>query len=246
MVSQLTSLETNLDSHLLDDAAWASLTGPHAKFAVGVRAENPQVLRYPEDVAPFIALSPAFDVNGWAELIELVGPNVELALAGSPTILEHLPAGWEVLMQMGGLQLISTDALESRPDPEALVLGAADAEEMVDLVARTKPGPFEARTYQLGTYLGIRRGGALIAMAGERLHPEGFTEISAVCTDPAFRGQGLAGRLVRAVADGIRNRGETPFLHTAETNENAIRLYLSMGFVLRKRVGFFAVRTPAA
>ena len=50
-------------------------------------------------------------------------------------------------------------------------------------------------------------------MAGERLRPPGWTEISAVCTDPAWRGHGLASRLTRAVAACIVARGETPFLH---------------------------------
>ncbi len=104
----------------------------------------------------------------------------------------------------------------------------------VTLIARTDPGPYRQRTIELGTYLGIRRESALIAMAGERLHPTGWTEISAVCTDPAYRGQGLAGRLVRAVAAGIFERGETPFLHAAATNESALRLYEKLGFTLRR------------
>lgn len=81
-------------------------------------------------------------------------------------------------------------------------------------------------------------------MAGERLHPPGWTEISAVCTDPSVRGQGLATRLVLAVAHGIRERGETPFLHTAAGNHNAIRLYDSLGFRLRRRTVFLTARAP--
>jgi len=112
------------------------------------------------------------------------------------------------------------------------------------LIARTQPGPFLPRTIEMGTYLGIRREGALVAMAGERLHPPGWTEISAVCTDPAVRGQGLATRLILAVAHGIRERGETPFLHTGARNTNAIRLYESLGFRLRRRTAFLAARVP--
>jgi predicted GNAT family acetyltransferase len=115
---------------------------------------------------------------------------------------------------------------------------------MLDLVERTKPGPFQPRTIELGAYLGIRRGGALVAMAGERLHPPGWTEISAFCTDPLYRGQGMATRLVRALAAGIRARNETPFLHAAATNTSAIRLYESLGFELRQRTEFVAVRVP--
>jgi ribosomal protein S18 acetylase RimI-like enzyme len=122
--------------------------------------------------------------------------------------------------------------------PDAVRLGAADVPEMLELVERTQPGPFLPRTVELGTYLGIRRDGALVAMAGERLHPPGWTEISAVCTAPEHRGQSLATRLVRAVVHGIRERGETPFLHAAGSNVNAIRLYESLGFRLRGRTTF--------
>ena len=90
--------------------------------------------------------------------------------------------------------------VHGEPDPEAVVLTGADAAEVLDLVDRTEPGPFRKRTVELGRYLGIRRDGPLVAMAGERLRVPGYTEISAVCTDPAYRGQGLAARLTRAVA----------------------------------------------
>ncbi len=83
-------------------------------------------------------------------------------------------------------------------------------------------------------------------MAGERLHPPGWTEISAVCTDESVRGQGLASRLVRAVAYGIRERGETPFLHTSAASTGAIRLYEALGFRLRAHPEFLSLQAPAA
>jgi predicted GNAT family acetyltransferase len=113
---------------------------------------------------------------------------------------------------------------------------------MLDLVARTQPGPFLQRTVELGTYLGVRRDGALVAMAGERLHPPGFTEVSAVCTDPDHRGQGYAARLVQAVVAGIKERGDIPFLHATATNTNAIRLYEALGFRLHRRPVFKVTR----
>jgi len=96
----------------------------------------------------------------------------------------------------------------------------------------------------LGTYLGIRRDGALVAMAGQRLRPAGWTEISAVCTDPAYRGQGLATRLIHAMAADIYGHGDTPFLHTVTTNVTAIRLYESLGFTFRRAMRFSVVRSP--
>ncbi|WP_308113736.1 GNAT family N-acetyltransferase [Kineosporia corallincola] len=226
--------------HPLDNPAWASLTGPHAHLAEG----TPDVWRYPPDVAPFVALPSVPGPQTWHDLAGLAGPGQVVALSGAPGLVDELPVGWEVTTTGAGVQLVATDALLGAPDEEAVRLGAADVPEMLGLVARTRPGPFRSRTHELGAYLGIRRGGRLVAMAGERLHPPGWTEISAVCTDEAYRRQGLAARLVRAVAHGIRERGETPLLHAAASNERAIRLYQAMGFALRRHTGFFGVRTP--
>jgi ribosomal protein S18 acetylase RimI-like enzyme len=227
---------TALTAHPLDNPAYAALTGPHAHLA----ERRGNAVRYPVDVSPFLALPDDPDAQDWADIAALVGPGgiVPLAGVGSPP-----PPGWEIVMRGAGVQLVD-DSIAAAPDDEAIRLTAADVPQMLALVERTKPGPFLSRTIELGTYLGIRRGGELIAMAGERLHPPGWTEISAVCTDPAYRGQGLATRLVHAVAYGIRARGETPFLHAAAENINAIRLYESLGFRLRRTVDFQANRVP--
>ncbi|MER5855099.1 MULTISPECIES: GNAT family N-acetyltransferase [Streptomyces] len=222
--------------HVLDNPALASLTGPHAHFA----ERRGRVLRYPVDVSPWLALPADPDARDWADLAALAGPGAEVPLPG---FRGEVPADWEITFRVEGVQLVD-DGLAAAPDAEAVRLGPADVPEMLDLVTRTRPGPFLPRTVELGTYLGIRRDGALIAMAGERLHPPGWTEISAVCTDPAFRGKGLAGRLILAVAHGIRERGETPFLHTSAENASAIRLYESLGFRLRRRTAFLAARAP--
>jgi ribosomal protein S18 acetylase RimI-like enzyme len=226
-----------VDLHPLDQAAWASLRGPHAHLAEGTGRAR----RYPADISPIMAVPPVQDEQVWADLHTLVGRGALVILAGD---ISALPDGWRSESQGDGVQLVATDALESRPSGDLVTLAAADVPEMLDLVARTKPGPFLPRTYRMGTYLGVRRGGALVAMAGERLHPPGWTEISAVCTDPAHRGQGLATVLVRAVAHHIRERGETPFLHASADNVNAIRLYRSIGFEVRRKVRFSALRSP--
>lgn len=196
--------------------------------------------RYQLDVSPWVGLPDAPEAGDWADLAALVGAGAEVPLAGEGMVL---PEGWEVTFDLDGVQLVD-DGVVTAPYPEAVRLGADDVPEMLDLVERTRPGPFLPRTVELGTYLGIRRGGALVAMAGERLRPPGWTEISAVCTDPGHRGEGLASRLVLAVADGIRGRGETPFLHTSARNTGAIRLYEGLGFRLRRRTRFLAARVP--
>lgn len=223
-------------THPLDNPARASLTGAHAHLA----ERRGNVLRYPVDVSPFFALPQRPDADDWADIAALAGPGSTVPLAG---VEVPPPTGWEVTMRIGGVQMID-DHVQPAPDDEAIVLSAPDVPDMLALVERTKPGPFLPRTIELGSYLGFRRGGRLVAMAGERLHPPGFTEISAVCTDAAWRGRGLATRLVLAVAAGIRSRGETPFLHAAADNTNAIRLYESLGFRLRRRATFLAARVP--
>ena len=223
--------------HPLDNAAWSALGGAHATMA----ERRGQARRYPLDVSPFAAIPDHPDAAAWSDLAELAGPDGATVLFRAEVTV---PAGWGVRFRGRGVQLVAT-GLRADPDPGAEVLGAADAEQMLALVARTRPGPFLPRTPSLGTYLGLRDGsGRLVAMAGERLRPQGFTEISAVCTDPAHRGRGLASRLVRAVAAGIRARGETPFLHAAHDNEGAIRLYLSMGFTHRRDVTFAGLQAP--
>lgn len=222
--------------HVLDHPALASLTGPHAAFA----ERRGRVLRYPVDVSPWLALPEEPDAADWADLAALAGPGAEIPLLG---FRGRVPDDWEITFHIEGVQFVD-GGLAAAPDPEAVRLGPADVPEMLDLVARTRPGPFLPRTIEMGAYLGIRREGVLVAMAGERLHPPGWTEISAVCTDPAFRGDGLATRLIRAVAHGIRARGERPFLHTGAQNGNAVRLYEALGFALRRRTAFLSVRAP--
>ncbi|MET7301018.1 GNAT family N-acetyltransferase [Embleya sp. NPDC005575] len=226
------------DVRVLDNVAYASLIGPHA----GLAERRGRVVRYLADVAPFAALPDDPGPADWADLAALAGPGAVLPLADGDAL--RPPPPWEVVIRIGGVQMLG-DAVAGRPDDSLVRLAAADVPEMLDLVARTRPGPFLSRTIELGTYLGVRRDGALIAMAGERLHPPGWTEISAVCTDPAWRGQGLASRLVLALVAGIIARGETPFLHAAAENVTAIRLYESLGFRVRRTPSFVAVRVPA-
>ncbi|GLW94377.1 GNAT family N-acetyltransferase [Actinokineospora globicatena] len=226
------------DESLLDNAVWASLTGGHAHLA----ERRGGAARYPVDVAPFLGADATAGPGVWADIAGLAGAGNEVLV--SPGLPQPQEA-WETTLDIAGVQLVD-DHLRPRVDPEAIQLTQADVPEMIDLVTRTQPGPFLPRTILLGNYVGFRHEGALVAMAGERLHPPGWTEISAVCTDPAFRGQGLATRLVLTVAAGIRARGETPFLHTGAANTNAIRLYETLGFRLRRHVRFTAVRVPVA
>ncbi|MGC4960860.1 GNAT family N-acetyltransferase [Gordonia sp. DT101] len=220
----------------LDNPALAALAGPHARFA----ERHGNAVRYQPDVCPMAALPDDPTAADWADAAMLVGAGTSIFV---PVVDVTPPADWGLQMRMKGVQMVD-DAVASAPDDEAVELTADDVPEMLDLVRRTEPGPFRPRTIELGTYLGIRRGGRLVAMGGERLHLPGWTEISAVCTDPDNQGQGLGSRLIRALAHGIRLRGEVPFLHASASNTTAIRLYETLGFALRREVMFQSFTAP--
>jgi len=179
---------------------------------------------------------------------ELVGPGGVVILTG---LLATPPPEWCVEYDGTGVQMTGealadhpSDVAMRRTDIDVVPLGGPDSADMVDLVALARPGPFSPRTWELGGYVGVRRDGRLVAMAGQRFRPGGWCEISAVATHPDHRRQGLGTHLVRVVAAGIVGRGEVPLLHAAADNTEAIRLYEAMGFTRRKLVRFVAARAP--
>jgi ribosomal protein S18 acetylase RimI-like enzyme len=186
------------------------------------------------------ALDPAGHHLAWDDLSTLLDPEDIAVLVGQ---VDRPPETWATVRVVPCVQMVdvSVDCSVSGL-PEAEVLGPEDVAQMLELVQQTRPGPFATRTLELGTYLGLRRGGVLVAMAGQRLHPPGWTEISAVCTHPGHRGQGLASGLVRRLCGEIRHRGERPFLHAAVSNLAAIELYETLGFAVRREITFEAFR----
>ncbi|GIE86848.1 GNAT family N-acetyltransferase [Actinoplanes regularis] len=217
---------------MLNNPVWAALSGPQAGYAEAAG----DAARYLPEISAFCAISDPADPAAWRDLATLT----DHALLTGPSITAA--PGWVEDSRMRGVQMVGT-AMSAVDDPEAVPLTEHDVPEMLELVARAQPGPFRKRTVDLGRYLGIRaKDGRLISMAGERFRMAGWTEVSAVCTDPEFRGQGLGARLTLAVAAGILTRGELPFLHAVHDNENAIRLYGRLGFEHSTDVVFASFR----
>jgi ribosomal protein S18 acetylase RimI-like enzyme len=223
---------------VLDNPGYHSLAGAHAKFArVSGRAR-----RYEPEVSVFAGVPDDATAEDWAALVALLAPGEALAISGRPLpegfAEGGLPAGW-VANVGAGLQMTDDDFAVQPGDGEGLIaLGAADVPDMLELIAIAQPGPFAPRTVELGGYLGIRIDGRLAAMAGRRVNPESWVEVSAVATHPDFRGQGLAARVVRGVVAAIRAEGRRAFLHSNPANETAVNLYRRLGFVVRKEVPF--------
>src|SRR3954447_17303745 len=224
--------------HPLDNPVWHALTGPQKTVAEG----SSLALRFEPDVAPFAGMPDEPSAESWDEMGELVGPGGAAIL----TVDAEPRDGWTQLFRVPLLQMVATEDVSSGPEAGFSSLGLADAAEMMALVGRTHPGPFMERTVELGDYLGVRaEDGALVAMAGVRMRVEGFSEISAVCTDAALRGTGIGTRLVLALVGRIRARDETPCLHVATDNTNAIRLYEALGFTVRREGAVTGWRPPS-
>lgn len=220
----------------LDNPFWSSLTTGHAHFALGGALAR----RYPADISPIAGLAAPDPANVTA-LQAVVGVGDDMATVAR--LLPKLPAHWEILYESRITQMIRSDR---KPLPEdaldATTLAPADVPEMLALVELTKPGPFRPRTIELGTYIGLRQSGRLVAMGGERLWIGDFREISAVCTHPDVRGRGYARALIARIANRMMRAGQTPMLHVESANKRAIDLYLALGFVRRTELSLLYAR----
>ena len=215
--------------HPLDHPIWTALTTRQQALAEG----GEHARRYPTAITPFadmLELSP----RGFASLGAMMLGS-EIAVLFTPDVVTA-PAEFKVVLAETGEQMIGTPVEVPAGDVEVLTLGAADVPDMMVLTALTKPGPFSARTHELGTFLGIRVGGELVAMAGERMKPAEYTEITAVCVHPEHRGRGYGQILLSAVSRQILPRGEIPFLHLFTSNASALALYRRQGMEIRRRL----------
>jgi ribosomal protein S18 acetylase RimI-like enzyme len=214
----------------LDNVIWKALTTCQAHLAT----IHHNAGKFLADVSLLGALAEP-GAEAYASLLSILNPGDRVGLF-LPTDSPQVAAS-KVILSIPLLQMISEDGRfhENNSDaPPFTRLGEADVPEMLALTRLTKPGPFGKRTHEMGEYWGIRQNGELIAMAGERLHLPGYTEVSAVCTHPEHSGHGYATALINMLLQRIRDRGEQPFLHVLPQNTRAVELYERLGF--RKRV----------
>jgi len=229
-------MTTPAASHPLDNVIWSALTTVHAGLCRG----GPLVRRYLPDFARFAGM-PAVTPAAFDALADDMVRDEFVALS-LPDDVDPGPA-FEVLDRKALVQMVGAVAGESAGRIEGLrALGPADVPAMTALVQLTAPGPWFARTAELGRFVGIEVDGRIVAMAGERMRVPGHTEISAVCCHPDFRGRGWPGELMRRVSRAIVARGETPFLHVLAQNAPALALYARLGLRERLRSRLLVLR----
>jgi len=223
-----------LPQDLFTDPVWHALNTRHSHLAL----IEGDARRYRVDVAPFAALAKPTELALW-ELHSLLAPGESIWLPGTayPPLPELKNEGTLECLQM----VLTTKLAEENSAIQLERLSAADADAMVALTDVAFPGFFRSHTHEMGAYFGAwqdgdRNSGQLIAMSGERMALEGYSEISAVCTHPEHRGKGLAANLVARVARHQREQGVVSFLHVTATNTKAVELYRRLGFVEARRL----------
>jgi ribosomal protein S18 acetylase RimI-like enzyme len=208
---------------LLDNITWHCLSGNQAGHASGDdRARRyakgfSGIVGFPEPHSPDLdALAKYCEPGERFYILDWTGPVTNQ---------------WRIEMESRVMRMVWDAPMPQEPGgAEPRRLGARDVPAALELAALTKPGPFAARTIELGDYFGYFDGERLVAMAGERMWAGTLREISGVCTHPEHQGRGHARALMLRLARRQLARGETPFLHVMSANPHAIALYGRLGF----------------
>jgi predicted GNAT family acetyltransferase len=225
--------------HLLDNMIWHALITGNRNIA----ELDGKVGLYKEDIAPFAGME-AFTEDNLATLHQLLSPKQSVAVSYTDAITLD-STQWEIVQHMDCCQMVYTNPIPTFTTPQShLIQPLTDMHipQMLELTALTKPGPFRERTILFGNYFGIFIDGRLAAMAGQRMHPVPYLEVSAVCTHPDFRGHGYAKAAMLKVMELILQQSFIPFLHVLSNNTAAIALYESIGFTVRRNLFIDVIR----
>lgn len=221
----------------LDNPVWQSLTSVDSRLNIG----NNRITYLHADISPFVGLAE------WTNEMQIkLYKHVPLdrswsVMIAQPIVFNEL---WERTFSINLFQMVCRKlAPFTIHDIDCRILNKESIPAMLALTKLTRPGPFTERTIEFGEYQGIFEDNKLVAMAGERLHLDRYTELSAVCTHPDYTGRGYAAYLVSQIATKIYHTGKIPFLHVRFDNERAIKMYQRLGFETRSEM-YFAVINP--
>ncbi|MBF4466214.1 GNAT family N-acetyltransferase [Flavobacterium sp. LC2016-12] len=220
------------EENKLDNPIWHSLSENHQEFSL----DYGNTKFYHPDYGPFGSFTDlektAMATQEYSTLIDnffIVGEKPEIA--GTLKIVKELVC----------LQMVIYKKIQLPIDVEIVKLTIDHNEILCDLVNLVQPGYFKNKTILLGNYYGIFKDHQLIAITGERMKMNAFTEVSAIITHPEHTGKGYAKQLIAHVVNAIFDQGKIPFLHVAEHNLGAIALYEKLGFTTRRKMSFWNI-----
>lgn len=214
----------------LDRPVWAALNADQSHLGVHDSAAS----AYYADVAPLATAGPVgFEDNEALIRLAAYHPKGIAMLQTKPT---SAPDGFIETERFDCVQMLATSVVSASERRHMFSLEPRDIPEIIDLVERDGLGPFNRNTLVMGTHLGIRVSGNLVAVAGERLKFPGFRELGFVCVHPDHRGQGYARYLISILAKQIISLDDTPFLHVEAENSAAIGFFEKLGFKVRREM----------
>jgi ribosomal protein S18 acetylase RimI-like enzyme len=220
--------------HPLDNPVWSALSGRQQRFNIG----DEQLKYFSADVASFVGLK-NWDASDLRALEERLPAGRTFSIPLSKPVI--IPDCFEVLFEIPLYQMVCSSLnRQTLPNMPLQKLGKKHLQQMLDLTALTKPGPFYEHTMDFGNYYGIMDGPNLLAMTGERMKAKGFTEVSAICTQPDQMGKGFASVLLQQACERIFDKGEQPFLHVRQDNPSALHVYKKFGFEVRTEI-YYAI-----
>ncbi|MGG5209351.1 GNAT family N-acetyltransferase [Chryseobacterium sp. MIQD13] len=216
----------------LDNPVYHSLNEYHKKFCLNfgdTKFYNPEIASF----------GGSLEVSKEKDIIEYSKICNDFLIFGAKPDLVNFKTEPSLLICD---QYILENPVQMDITEEIIELKEENQEELLAFVMKFYPYYFKVRTPELGRYFGIFKEGKLIAVTGERMQMNDMTEVSAVITDTDHLGKGLAKQLVTFVSGKIFEDGKTPFLHVAESNTGAKKLYEKLGFMHRGTINLWGVK----
>ena len=226
--------DTSKEYFKLDNPAWYSLKETHQSLSIS----SDEIKFYLPEICPFGGMtSPEANLSLFI--------HNHIPLSNSFFVIGNKPqktSGLSFEKELVCLQMVCSETIKMETTEDILELNEKHKGQLVQLVNMVQPGYFKEGTVKMGDYFGIFKNDTLVAVTGERMKMNGFTEISAVVTHPAFTGKGFAKQLIAHTVNKNFEQTIVPYLHVAETNSGAIQLYEKLGFVARRKISFWMMR----